>query len=416
MSTSNNSGGHPVMNSEPGRARRSQFYWFPVVVVLMASVLYTYRRGGAEQPPASYIISGSFTTSSLYVLRYEHESRKLEVVQSVAGYGPHQYLHLDRHRRRLYATSWQEPARLSAWDIHTDRPGMPPRLTLINQAPINNSNTAAVSSYITSKHSLLFSVGGPTGEIHRLNPDTGAIEQKLQELLFVPNEALRHEDKSRKALVQLFSQPLDAEKKALEFVSEIKSVRADDGPRHAVVSADGERLYVVTEHIDLSMGARIASRVDLYDVTRVGLQYRASSSVIEEPEEHDKYRGDTIRMVPQSCLDGESAEEREYIVATTRGATPSQPGHLAVMKYDFKSRTLTNLLRWQTPTSGGKANAIELRPPLHLANNIFQLVLTDDLLGWISVLECNLSTPKIHLLSRCLIAHQNFGASHAVWI
>lgn len=41
---------------------------------------------------------------------------------------------------------------------------------------------------------------------------------------------------------------LDAEKKALEFVSEIKSVRADDGPRHAVVSADGERLYVVTEH------------------------------------------------------------------------------------------------------------------------------------------------------------------------
>lgn len=412
------------MNSEPGRARRSQFYWFPVVVVLMASVLYTYRRGGAEQPPASYIISGSFTTSSLYVLRYEHESRKLEVVQSVAGYGPHQYLHLDRHRRRLYATSWQEPARLSAWDIHTDRPGMPPRLTLINQAPIT-----AVSSYITSKHSLLFSVGGPTGEIHRLNPDTGAIEQKLQELLFVPNEALRHEDKSRKALRygshaievssldqvfvphlgrnSIWMYQLDAEKKALEFVSEIKSVRADDGPRHAVVSADGERLYVVTEH---------TSRVDLYDVTRVGLQYRASSSVIEEPEEHDKYRGDTIRMVPQSCLDGESAEEREYIVATTRGATPSQPGHLAVMKYDFKSRTLTNLLRWQTPTSGGKANAIELRPPLHLANNIFQLVLTDDLLGWISVLECNLSTPKIHLLSRCLIAHQNFGASHAVWI
>jgi carboxy-cis,cis-muconate cyclase len=48
---------------------------------------------------------------------------------------------------------------------------------------------------------LLFSVGGPTGEIHRLNPETGAIEEKLQEILFVPKDALENEDKSRKALV-----------------------------------------------------------------------------------------------------------------------------------------------------------------------------------------------------------------------
>jgi len=249
---------------------------------------------------------GSFSTSFLYVLRYEPASRKLHLVQSVPAYGPHQYLHLDRRRRRLYATSWQQPARLSAWDIHFDRPGMPPRLSLINDAPIT-----AVSSYISSKHSLLFSVGGPTGELHQLNPHTGAIQEKLQELLFVPKEALQHEDKSRNALRygshaievssldqvfvphlgrnSIWMYQLDADKKALKFLSEVKSVRADDGPRHAVVSADGRRLYVVTEH---------TSRVDLYDVTDGGLEHRGSRSVIEEGSEPGQYRGDTLPLHP----------------------------------------------------------------------------------------------------------------------
>jgi hypothetical protein len=67
------------------------------------------------------------------------------------------------------------------------------------------SESAAISSYITSKHSLLFSVGGPTGEVHQLMPETGAIEEKLQDILFVPKEALDQEDKSHRALVRFFN-------------------------------------------------------------------------------------------------------------------------------------------------------------------------------------------------------------------
>jgi len=417
MSTRNSGSGH---SDTQGRARRARISWLSVAVVLVASVWYVYRRrvGAEEAGAAMYIISGSFSTSSLYVLRYEPASRKLHLVQSVPAYGPHQYLHLDRRRRRLYATSWQQPARLSAWDIHFDGPGMPPQLTLINHAPIT-----AVSSYISSKYSLLFSVGGPTGELHQLNPHTGAIQEKLQELLFVPKEALQHEDKSRNALRygshaievssldqvfvphlgrnSIWMYQLDAHKKALKFLSEVMSVRADDGPRHAVVSADGRRLYVVTEH---------TSRVDLYDVTGGGLKHRASRSVIEEGSEPGQYRGDTIRMVP---WDG---GEREYMVATTRGATPSQRGHLAVLEYHLASRSLSILLRWQTPTSGGKANAIELCPLSLTNNHSFLLLLTDDQLGSVSVLQCDLASRTISLLDRALIDHQHVGASHAVWL
>ncbi|KNE92283.1 hypothetical protein, variant [Puccinia striiformis f. sp. tritici PST-78] len=160
-------------------------------------------------------LSGSFKSSSLYGLRDDRENKKLEVVQSVSDHGIHQYPYIDRPNHRLYVTSWKVPPHLSAWSIQVDHPGgVHPRLSLmslINQAPISwfivrlllllDPTLAAVSSYIPSKHGLLFSVGGPTGEIHQLNQDTGAIEEKLQELLFVvPAEALHNEDKSRKAL------------------------------------------------------------------------------------------------------------------------------------------------------------------------------------------------------------------------
>ncbi|KAH9455465.1 hypothetical protein Pst134EA_022927 [Puccinia striiformis f. sp. tritici] len=154
----------------------------------------------ASRKPSS---PSSFKSSSLYGLRDDRENKKLEVVQSVSDHGIHQYPYIDRPNHRLYVTSWKVPPHLSAWSIQVDHPGgVHPRLSLmslINQAPIT-----AVSSYIPSKHGLLFSVGGPTGEIHQLNQDTGAIEEKLQELLFVvPAEALHNEDKSRKALVRL---------------------------------------------------------------------------------------------------------------------------------------------------------------------------------------------------------------------
>ncbi|KAI9610811.1 hypothetical protein KEM48_004700 [Puccinia striiformis f. sp. tritici PST-130] len=398
--------------------------WIPLVTILMAAVLYNripLHRGG-HQAKSSYIISGSFKSSSLYVLRYDRKNKKLEVVQSVPGHGPHQYLYIDRPNHRLYVTSWKEPPHLSAWSIQIDRPGgVHPRLSLINQAPIT-----AVSSYITSKHGLLFSVGGPTGEIHQLNSDTGAIEEKLQELLFVPVEALHSEDKSRKALrngshaIEISSLDevfvphlghnsiwvynLNPQKRSLEFSSEVKCLQPGDGPRHSVISEDGQRLYVVTEH---------TSRVDLYHVTPSGIVHQASSSVIEEPLEHSKYRGDTVRILPSSFLD--STTDHEFIFATTRGIDYAQHGQLAVFKYDMNTSTLDNLLRWETPTSGGKANARRIQSG-KTCREQGGVGANDDEVGWVSILECDLDKRTVTVISSCLIDQKGIGASHAVWI
>ncbi|KAA1089429.1 hypothetical protein PGT21_017972 [Puccinia graminis f. sp. tritici] len=410
----------PVIKSKHLQRPRLAKFWLPLVAIMMASILY-HKLSGHGQPGASYLVTGSFTSSSLYVLRYDRATRKLQVVRSVPAHGPHQYLYIDRPNQKLYATSWAEPAHLSAWSIERDHPGgRHPRLTLINQAPIT-----AVSSYITSKYGLLFSVGGPTGEVHQLNPETGAIEEKLHEILFVPKDALVNQDKSRKALrngshaVEISSlnqvfvphlghnsiwiYDLDSQTKTLEFSSEVQSPNAHDGPRHSVVSSDGQRLYVITEH---------TSRVDLYNVAPSGIvHHQVSLSAIEDPQEHSKYRGDTVRVLPSSLVDS----SHEYIFATTRGADRSQRGQLAVFEYNSDTRTLKVLLRWETPTSGGKANAIEFSP-LKLPRNVVELVLTDDDVGWVSVLECDLSHQTVTVISSCLIDQKGVGASHAVWI
>ena len=65
---------------------------------------------------------------------------------------------------------------------------------------------AATSSYITlpPPHTHAYSVGGPTGEVHRVDPVTGGLEEKIQQILFVPESELETADKTRKALVRLF--------------------------------------------------------------------------------------------------------------------------------------------------------------------------------------------------------------------
>ena len=44
-------------------------------------------------------------------------------------------------------------------------------------------------------------MGGPTGEAHLVDKNTGGFGQKLQEILFVPESELSQADKTRVALV-----------------------------------------------------------------------------------------------------------------------------------------------------------------------------------------------------------------------
>ncbi len=56
---------------------------------------------------------------------------------------------------------------------------------------------------IPSPHKFVYSAGGPTGEVHRIDEITGGFGDKVQEILFVDKEDLEKADKTRAALVSL---------------------------------------------------------------------------------------------------------------------------------------------------------------------------------------------------------------------
>lgn len=86
-----------------------------------------------------------------------------------------------------------------------------------------------------------------------------------------------------------------------------------------------------------------------------------------------------------------------------------------MFEFDLRTGTLKNLIRWNTPTSGGKANAIEFNPFIKAGRKV-ELVLTDDELGSVYVVEFDLPTKTLQVVSQCLIDEQGIGASHAVWV
>jgi hypothetical protein len=76
------------------------------------------------------------------------------------------------------------------------------RFTFFNTHPVP-SNTAAVSSYLTVTNTHIYSMGGPTGEIHLAPNATSAtgFGEKIQEMVYVPDGQLEAWDKTNKALV-----------------------------------------------------------------------------------------------------------------------------------------------------------------------------------------------------------------------
>jgi hypothetical protein len=47
----------------------------------------------------------------------------------------------------------------------------------------------------------LYSAGGPAGEVHTVDPALGGFGEKVQQILFLPEDQLEQADKSRAALV-----------------------------------------------------------------------------------------------------------------------------------------------------------------------------------------------------------------------
>ncbi|KAK7454060.1 hypothetical protein VKT23_011573 [Stygiomarasmius scandens] len=349
----------------------------------------------AQTQNTLHILSGSFRSISLFLLAFSPANRSLSLVQTVDAFGPHQYLALNPTKDRAFATTWSLPPSLSSWEI--DRNEW--KVNHINNVPIT-----ATSSYIIlpPPYAHIYSAGGPTGEIHAIDPSTGGFSKKIQQFLFVPEDELEKADKTRVALrygshgVE-FSTPLslafipvlgtdsievythDKQTGSLTHVYSSPSPRgegAHDGPRHVKVHPNGKVLYCVTEH---------SNYLDTYSITITApyLTHLSSRSLLppslSHPHpQHSKFRGDTLLLTPSTP----SSPTPHTIWATTRGGKEDVRGWISVFQLgedgDFVKAANDEdgdgeeygIERYETPTSGGKANAIDLYPKVLLPESV----------------------------------------------
>ncbi|GAW06789.1 muconate cycloisomerase 1 [Lentinula edodes] len=163
-------------------------------------------------------------------------------------------------------------------------------------------------------------MGGPTGEVHLLSPQSGSFLEKVQEVLFVPPDKLADTDKSRKALrygshaIEFAHLPGTNTRLAFVPVLGTNSIEVythdpDSGFLTHVYSSPSPRFGVED-------GPRHV-KVHPNDLIRApnGQTTLSSISTIH------RFRGDTLMLGPSVGV-GQWPTE---IWATTRGATEDDP-------------------------------------------------------------------------------------------
>ncbi|KAG5637969.1 hypothetical protein H0H81_002413 [Sphagnurus paluster] len=409
----------------------------------MQSLLTLHPNLTATEGPIHHVISGSFRSISLFLLAFSPIERTLSLIQKVDALGPHQYLATNPRRDRVYATTWAQPPTLSSWAIEREETS-PWRLSFIN-----NVSITATSSYINipPPFTHAYSAGGPTGEVHAIEPVTGALKDKVQEILFIPEDELANADKTAVALrygshaVEFSSDGLafipvlgtdkiemyrrDTTSGRLTHIMSVPSPRgpnAHDAPRHLKIHPNGKVLYCVTEHTNF---------VDAYTITPTTLTYLDSRSLL--PAKIDPtappFRGDTLVLAPSTS----AQPTPRTLFATTRGGNASSRGWLSAFALEengtFAPMSADGQEYWETPTSGGKANALDVLPKGDGEGEGVWILLTDDdsktageAGGGIRVLEWEGMGKGVNVVAGWPPAGENVGefkmegGSHAIWL
>lgn len=409
-------------------------------------------------------IVGSFNYD-LYTLRFEPPSTtdgndaSLKVVRQTPAIGGHSWLALSKDKQFLYCTAWTKPnPSVASYRIkHAGR----------DIQFLNAKRIGALSGYVCCSSTHLYTVGGPTGEVFKIARD-GSIGELVQELNFVdPDGAnmsekrgavahgdfggLRHgahsvdlspdgrslyvADIGRNCIWTYsissgsdFSGPryqigawTSGEQTGrepephLKLASKHISPRSHDGPRHTWPHPNGKILYSLQEH---------SSVVDLFSIADdgVSLTHIAGVKIIPADKDPKEYWADEVRLST-----GPDRMRPRYMYASTRGLVAETKGYVAVFRLDGDGRLAndTALDIWETPTSGGIANAIEPAPwgaqqgpdtsEEELATEY--LALTDSEEGWVSILGFK---GKVSEVARVNLGKTEDGqvvqAATAVWL
>ncbi|QIX01015.1 hypothetical protein AMS68_006532 [Peltaster fructicola] len=384
-------------------------------------------------------IVGTFNTSDLFILHFSpataSKSASITIVRSLPAIGSHSWLALseprvDTRKRLLYATTWTEPPSIAAYAVNpTTRD-----IQFVNAKPVK-----ARPGYVCVSGTHVYSVGGPTGEAFTLLPD-GGIGDLVQELSFVDDTStsaraavphgdfggLRHGSHSvdlspdRRSLYvadigrnAIFTYSINKTRGGtphLTLGSKHVSPRSNDGPRHTWPHPNGQILYSLQEH---------SSMVDLFNIAVDGttLTHLGGVKIIPEDKDPVNYWADEVRL-STTTADEREAQPR-YLYASTRGLHKDTMGYVAVFELnpDGSLQSDTAVCIWETPTSGGIANAIEPAPRSR-ASGLEYLAMTDSEQGWVFILAFD--GTSISETARVKLGQaedgQGIQAATAVWL
>ncbi|KAK4700718.1 carboxy-cis,cis-muconate cyclase, partial [Phenoliferia sp. Uapishka_3] len=384
----------------------------------------------------SYILVGTFNTPAVFTLAFDPSAGSLEVVAKSEATGAHSWLSLNvrsiyeenlptwltffihqSDKTRLYATAWTTPPGLAAYSINRQGSGAP-TLKLINSV-----ETLARSGYCCNSAVAVYSAGGPTGEVFKIDPTSGGFETEIQKLNFVDQEiqvdsggvmdfgGLRHGAHSadlspdqRTLYVAdigrncIFVYAV-AEDGTLTLTDKNIAPRADDGPRHVTPHPNGKIVYSLQEH---------TSMVDAFEVLEgQKLAWKQGVKIIPADMSPKSFWADEVRVSPG----------QEYLYASTRGLEPSEKGWVAVFPLLPSGQIAAEepVALWETPTSGGWANAVEPSPlsTLKDGSGIDYITLTDSDEGLVLVLSWD--GREIKEVARTKL-DGGAGAATAVWL
>lgn len=347
-------------------------------------------------------IVGSFRSASLWLLQFDPQSSTLKIVKEHPAIGGHSWLSLSQDKKNLYCTVWSEKPCIAAYKIRSQGRD----IQFLNAKPVKS-----LSGYVCNNNTHVFSCGGPSGEVFRKEAD-GSIGNLVQELDYVTGQGenqskkrgevahgdfggLRHgahsidlsldgkfcyvADIGRNCIwtYSVTHSKRGTDEPPLKLGTKHISPRSHDGPRHTWPHPNGKILYSLQEH---------SSMVDVFEIFEDGitLKHVHGGSVLPEGKDCTKYWADEVRYST-----GPDPMKPRHLFASNRGLEADTMGYVAAyaLKPDGTLEKEDPIDVWETPTSGGAANAIELAPydPKHGENEY--MAMCDSQEGLVFILK-----------------------------
>lgn len=388
------------------------------------------------------LIVGTFNTPDLFTLAFSPPTAtspdaSLTIIRASPAIGNHSWLALSpldptnpRGKRFLYATAWTDPPSVAAYSVH---------LSGREIQFLNAKHVRARSGYVCASKTHVYSAGGPTSEAFKLEAD-GRVGDLVQELSFVDDESsskasdaphgdfggLRSGSHSvdlapdHKSLyiadigrncIWTYSINHTKNEPHLKLGSKHISPRSNDGPRHTWPHPGGRILYSLQEH---------SSMVDVFSVAADGvtLSHLQGVKIIPTDKDPKHYWADEVRL---STTDPSNKDTKpNFMYASTRGLQSHTKGYVAVFALNADGTLASEeaIHIWQTPTSGGIANAIEPAPWRQEHGEVEYLAMTDSEEGWVFALSFD--GKEIREVARVSLGKTEEGnvkqAATAVWL